>query len=322
MIRGRIWVIGLLILACGPEVHNWESMSKTQLLQLPNNDTAHIYLGRMALDSGQVQLAKQEFQKALNVNPDNPVAHYELGRWFHAQKQLDSAEVHYRKALSLDSSMADPRLKLGDILVRRKQRDSALAQWDTVLQMHPDDPKLWFEVGFLLEKILRFDDAAEHYKKAGQLDSTWAKPKEQLADMYFRLAKADEAISAIRDFLELQPHNIKHRLRLGQMLLFKGDTAAAQQEFQRVLQEDSTCVEAHASMGFLLMGKGYRGPAKKHFLAAARLVREQGGDQEQAQLFEELAEEMDKPSSTPSSAGAIILKPTPKKPKDDGGQQE
>jgi tetratricopeptide (TPR) repeat protein len=70
----------------------------------PKDATPHIYLGRMAREVGNMTLANQELQLAIETEPNNPVGHREMGSYLLAAKNYELARKFYVRAVQIDST--------------------------------------------------------------------------------------------------------------------------------------------------------------------------------------------------------------------------
>jgi tetratricopeptide (TPR) repeat protein len=84
----------------------------------PNDPMPHVYLARMARETGRLQTAQEEAVKAVTLGPNNPVALRELASVSFAQQNYDAARRFYIRALQID--VKDPLSQgyLGCSLVR------------------------------------------------------------------------------------------------------------------------------------------------------------------------------------------------------------
>jgi tetratricopeptide (TPR) repeat protein len=84
----------------------------------PNDPMPHVYLARMARETGRLQTAQEEAVKAVTLGPNNAVAMRELASVSFAQQNYDAARRFYLRALNID--VKDPLSQgyLGCSLVR------------------------------------------------------------------------------------------------------------------------------------------------------------------------------------------------------------
>lgn len=76
----------------------------------PNDPLPHVYLARMARETGRLQTAQEEAVKAVTLGPNNALALRELASVSFAQQNYDAARRFYLRAVQADTS---DRLALG-----------------------------------------------------------------------------------------------------------------------------------------------------------------------------------------------------------------
>jgi tetratricopeptide (TPR) repeat protein len=76
----------------------------------PNDPMPHVYLARMARETGRLQTAQEEAVKAVSLGPTNAIALRELASVSFAQQNYDGARRFYLRAVQADTA---DRLALG-----------------------------------------------------------------------------------------------------------------------------------------------------------------------------------------------------------------
>jgi Flp pilus assembly protein TadD len=84
----------------------------------PNDPLPHVYLARMARETGRLQTAQEEAVKAVTLGPTNAVALRELGSVSFAKQDWDSARKFYIRALNVDATDKLAQGFLGCSLIR------------------------------------------------------------------------------------------------------------------------------------------------------------------------------------------------------------
>ncbi len=84
----------------------------------PDDALAHVYLGRIARDNGDMATANRELQAAIRLEPENPVALREMGSYMLASGQPDVARRFYVRALSVNAADSTSMGYLGCALVQ------------------------------------------------------------------------------------------------------------------------------------------------------------------------------------------------------------
>ena len=84
----------------------------------PNDPLPHVYLARMARETGRLQTAQEEAVKAVTLGPTNAVALRELASVSFAQQNYNSARAFYIRALQVDATDKLSQGFLGCSLIR------------------------------------------------------------------------------------------------------------------------------------------------------------------------------------------------------------
>ena len=101
----------------------------------PDNSIAHMNLGWIYKDLGQLDQALASTLKSLELNPDNPDAHMNLGLIYKDLGELDSALASTLKTLELNPENPAAHMNLGSIYQDLGQLDQALASTTESLKL-------------------------------------------------------------------------------------------------------------------------------------------------------------------------------------------
>ncbi len=113
--------------------------------------------------------ARQAYVQALDADPDFGDAHLNLGRLFHESGELGKAEAHYRDAVRCAPNDATCHFNLGVLLEDRGRPDEAVLAYQRAIACDPDAADAHYNLGLLLEGRGRRSDAMKHLMIARQL---------------------------------------------------------------------------------------------------------------------------------------------------------
>jgi tetratricopeptide (TPR) repeat protein len=172
------------------------------------------HLGVLSLRSGERELARRAFEKALELDPHHAKAYWGLA-WAMLREGWDSvrsgdleeAERLLRKALELDPLNAEWRSDLATLLFEDLGRgEEAFAEIHRSIAL---DPNLWsnyLQLGFWeYYNYGRADQALLHFRKAYALDPDYSHAAWWVASVYADLGAAKEALAWIERALEAGP---------------------------------------------------------------------------------------------------------------------
>lgn len=107
--------------------------------------------GVEAQQSGNTDLAKEQYRKAMEVYEGEPSAHYYMAQLYASQGEVDSAVQYYRTALRIardSTNLGEERFReirerslfnVARLLHRAEQYDSAAVWYQRYLEVQPDD---------------------------------------------------------------------------------------------------------------------------------------------------------------------------------------
>jgi len=119
-----------------------------------------------------INKAKDWFQKAVNEKNNLAEAQFQLGSIQQVLGEKDDAILSLQKAIMLDNSNADYFLMLANAYqLRGNSGDYENAEniYKNIISVRGDDANTYLSLGLLYEKMKRFSDASEQYKKVSDL---------------------------------------------------------------------------------------------------------------------------------------------------------
>lgn len=114
------------------------------------------------LEDGAPTEARAAYAKALELDPRHGGAHLNLGRLLHEAGELKQAETHYRAALDDERHRALAAFNLGVALEDQGLSDEALFAYARAVEADPDLPDAHHNLARLLEQLGRKADALRH----------------------------------------------------------------------------------------------------------------------------------------------------------------
>jgi len=153
--------------------HYEESMgySLRSLAVDPNNPEAHLNLGSVYLEMGNIEQAEVELRVAVALAPLDAKARAGLGELYLKQLRLPEAEEHFRRSLE-----AHPNLRgyvgLGVVRWRRGDRQEAERLFNEAESLVPVDPRPHLMLGLLYLDLGRATEGEKELRKSLETDPT------------------------------------------------------------------------------------------------------------------------------------------------------
>ncbi len=108
--------------------------------QAPDWFEAHINLGTVLYEQGELVQAAERFRCAVALAPDNALAHFNLGCVLDELKAFEAACRHLREAVRLEPDYADAHYNLARVCEQLDACQEALPHWRRYLELDPDSP--------------------------------------------------------------------------------------------------------------------------------------------------------------------------------------
>lgn len=123
----------------------------------------------LELESVSPSEAETAYRAALRSNPDHPGAHLNLGRLLHEAGEVAAAESHYRRALAADESDATAAFNLGVALEDGDEIGAAIRAYERAVRLDPLHAEAHYNLGRLCEREGRPAQALRHLARYRQL---------------------------------------------------------------------------------------------------------------------------------------------------------
>ncbi len=121
------------------------------------------------LGRGNLDRAFQLLSDAVRTEPSNPSNHLFLGRVYESRGQAEDACLQFQKAVGLAPGRVELRFELATALQRLNNYPQALAQYDTMIQLAPDNPVVRHNYAVCLYNVGRLDEARVQLEEARRL---------------------------------------------------------------------------------------------------------------------------------------------------------
>ncbi|MBS0446953.1 MAG: PEP-CTERM system TPR-repeat protein PrsT [Proteobacteria bacterium] len=191
-------------------------------------------LGRAQLASGEPNQAISSFNKLAGLKPDAPEPYLRLASVYMATNNAAGAEQSFKRALAIQPNLPAAQQGLAQVYAGTKRYDDALQLARSVQKQQPNDPS-----GYVLEATIeisrdRLAAASDAYRKA--LDKGGG--TDVAMKLYSSLGaqhKEADADAFAAGWLKAKPKDPGFLFYLGEVSLGRGDFAAAEGYFQRVI---------------------------------------------------------------------------------------
>jgi superkiller protein 3 len=215
------------------------TMAKEKQAEAEDAETL-AFLGYALAQAGRPAL--DLFEQAHQVDPNSALPLYFQGLYLRQQGALKAAESLFNQAVKLDpenaafyAEMAETKAQRGDLATAEVWYQAAVEVAEDDLEFQLLQAKFYANWGYYMAEA--GIPAAE---KIIEADQTNAEAYDLLGWMQFLTGAPEGGEAALRQALELDPNLISARYHLARLLEIKGQTALAAEEYQRVIDWDTS----------------------------------------------------------------------------------
>jgi len=192
---------------------SYEKMFKSD----PNSWRVHQVLAQADAESDRHTDAIAEYQAAIKLVPQQPGLHEELGTEYRNAGQIEAADAEYRAELDLDPHNSTARYKLGSLQLERGKPEEAKSLIEAALQQNPRIPDAHYYLGRAEMQLGNDQAAVASFKTVLPADGNPEIAQQayyQLAILYRRMHRPDDAKTALAQFEALKQQATEHQQRL------------------------------------------------------------------------------------------------------------
>ncbi len=155
------------------------------------------------------------YRRALAVDEDSPIAHVFLGDIEFERGDLEAAGAHYDRAGSLAPDATEPLLGWGRVRAALGDHDAAVLAFEAVLRRDAEHSAAESELGRSYLELGRSDLALQFLDEALALRPDHAQTLDWRGCALIRLGRIPEAIESLSRSVELAPALVEPRVNLG-----------------------------------------------------------------------------------------------------------
>jgi Tfp pilus assembly protein PilF len=195
------------------------------------DDKLHVAFGYVFLAQNKLAFAKQNFEKALQLNPENLQAYFGLAAMHELLKENDKAFRIYSRLLNkhpenswlkaryefLKSSETQHYLEQARQLKGTNQTEKYIEALKNAASYSPELTDIEIEMAEYYLGRQAYDEAAFHYENVIQQFPNRTDILDRLAEVYEKGQKFDSAVVIYRKLLELKPGEITYLNKVNEL---------------------------------------------------------------------------------------------------------
>jgi len=240
-LRSRAWTASVLALGLAVGLGQTRRLFAQEPELVPPILTAaeHYVRAERYLLEERYEEADVELQVAIHKDDLRPAYHHVLGRLRLHQKRYPEAIEEFCRAIALDPFEIEVQRDLALAHSAVGDRESAVNALREAARVHPNDARLRYQLGSLLDGMAREDEALQEYVQAIMLLPVYAEAYRALGRLYQRRGNLDKAILFYDQAGRMNPLDLEvHFLLGGLYLTYRGDFAKARTALEYVHQAD------------------------------------------------------------------------------------
>jgi tetratricopeptide (TPR) repeat protein len=273
----------------------------------PTYGAAHYALAMVYRQLGQKDKAQEQlriYERNKNIVPpvedplrdemraldSSAVSYVERGVFLDQVGRTEDAIRATERAVELDPKLVLAHTNLISLYGRTGNLEKAEQHYRAVMALNPEQfPKAHYDYGLLLMARGRFQEAEEAFRRATQIDPSYAEAHNNLGYLLERQGKLPEALAEYRKALESKPDYRRAHFNLGRVLV-------NQQKYQEGIEQLSqtlTPEDEHTPTYLYALGAAYgRVGDRQNALRYLRLAREKASALGQAKLLTDIEQDL------------------------------
>jgi tetratricopeptide (TPR) repeat protein len=121
------------------------------------------------LETSSVKEARRAYHLALDRDPEMGNAHLNLGKLYHDGGDLEKAGAHYRAAVEIDPGDPSAHFNLGVLLEDLKLPQEAMRAYREAIEHDPSFADAHYNLGLLCESLGKKPEAVAHFRTARKI---------------------------------------------------------------------------------------------------------------------------------------------------------
>jgi len=232
----------------------WDDVARKNTdLSLPGAERGYINRGSAYLQTGRLQLALDDYNKAIQANPRYAVSYVDRGAVYSAIGRYKEAAADFEQAISLSPNLSSAYVNRGLNYFRVARIPEALTDFNHAIKLDSRNASAYANRGLTYLRMGRLELAKADFTQAIALNPTNADDYNTRGVIHFRLGELERALEDLKRALELNPALASAHFNRGLVYLNTGRPGEAQSEFTQALRLRPTYATAYMYRSMALM---------------------------------------------------------------------
>ena len=225
-------------------------------------------------DPAILTLARQNAEKAADSNSTSATGLLSRALVYLYTGDTNNAMTYFAKALKADPGNPEVMLYRAQALRNTNRWPEAEQTYREILKERPNYWPAHNELGWILFRQAKYQQAADAFDAAAMAAPNVAKPLANLGEMYIELGKHDEAIDASQRSIQRNPNETAYR-NLGDIAFSDGNYKNALANYQQAANLDPKYHMIWRDIGDCYAMLGQPALVRENYAKAARLLSEE-----------------------------------------------
>jgi len=237
----------------------------------PKNYDALRLLGRIHLQSGNIEIASQLTSQAVLEYPDLAPAYDDLGSVLHHCNQHDQAITCYKQALEIDPHQASTCNNLCNTLLQLNRHEEGIEWAKQAIKLEPKSFEAYVNLGCCFQNLAMSNAATSAYEAAISINPDCTEAHINLGALFLQLGNRLKAEKHLRAALKLNPQASDAWTNLRILTKEFGTERELQQVIEEAIRSDENCAVHHSARAAFLASHGKHQAATQTFKTALQL---------------------------------------------------
>jgi len=230
--------------------------TETALRLNPGNVQAMQLLGESYMRKGDTGKSKKSFETLIKAAPHHALAHYRLGLFARAQQNDTEALAHFEQALKPNPNYIDPLAQIVGIKLGQGKTAEAGDRLIRHRELVPQNAAVEALLGEFYMSQKQYDLAETAFKKTIELNDGMMGAYTNLAALYMRAGKVEQALQEYEAALKKNPKLVSAIMALGMIHESRKEYDKAEAQYQKALQISPRFAPAANNLAWLMADRG------------------------------------------------------------------
>jgi tetratricopeptide (TPR) repeat protein len=199
--------------------------------------------GNAYAHNGNHDRAIRDYDEAIRLNPGYAAAFYDRGLAYRLKGAYDRAIQDYDEAIRLSPNFVGALNNRGRVYTINGDYDRAIQDYDEAIRLSPNYQFAFYNRGYAYQEKGDYAHAIEDYDQAIRLNPNDAEAFKDRGGAYSKTGNNDRAIEDYDQAIRLNPRYADALNDRGRLRFYLGQFVAAQPDFARALELDSSDTE-------------------------------------------------------------------------------